>query len=438
MVEVQTGITAPVQALAVADAEAGAKRESIAAATSLAALAGAYQAFTAVPRGKQPPASFDIPIRDEAASAMGAHRARRSADAGSAPVATGGADRGSGLPSAADESASDYTMRMPAAATVSGEFAAGVPVADDFSVAVPPLIARTESPAALSCAATHHTRAPGCAWFDRLDGYVATPRQAGDRAKAAAPDGGVSKARIDWGEIFAILGGKDPRIGVTPYRLQRSARDAQATVPASREPVVGALLTPDFGVELIRVFRSSELSTWQRADAISRVLQEWAEEGPSARAGERLRKLFEPAYIHTPDEPAGAIVVDAVLLHLMDRGRYPELVRGHIESLKRSGDYEPLVQALRRHYPDKDVAWAEGTVDKLLGSWSPSLTDASASGDGESIPPGIDLDTRLRKFHQLMNPDYRPGQGKPVIRRHGSADEDSVRQARPDGPIRYA
>lgn len=299
-----------------------------------------------------------------------------------------------------------------------------------------PLIASTENPAVLLASETDHSQAPGSAWFDRLDGYVAKSRQADRRPTETPGDRSGSKAKIDWGEIFAILGGKEPRAGGTLYRVQRAA---DASAPAAREPVVGAPLAQDFGHQLIRVFRSSELATWQRADAISRVLQEWVDEGPSVQAGNRLQKLFEPAYIHAPDEPAGGLVVDAIMLHLMDRGRYQPLVRDHVESLKRSGDYEPMVQALRRHYPHRDAAWAESAVERLLGSWNPSLSSGSESGDGMSIPPGIDLDTRLRKFHQLMNPDHRPGLGdKPLILQQGSADEGSAPQARPDVPIRYA
>jgi hypothetical protein len=177
------------------------------------------------------------------------------------------------------------------------------------------------------------------------------------------------------------------------------------------EPIARAPLTADFKLELDNAFRKSAMRAWQRADLIAKVLQEWSDEGPSEQAGKRLQKIFEPAYIDTPEEPRGAVIIDAIMLHLIDRGRYPALVKDYVDSLKRSGDYENIVDALHSSYPEKSRDWAKDTANRLLNTWDQfPPANSELGGDDSFIPPSVDMDCKLKKFYQLMNPDLRMSQ----------------------------
>jgi hypothetical protein len=179
--------------------------------------------------------------------------------------------------------------------------------------------------------------------------------------------------------------------------------------PASRESVVGAPLAEDFGAELLATVRRSALSTWQRADLIEQAFNEWNSEGPSPRAARRLHKILQPGYVATPQERKGAVILDALALHLIDRGRYAPLVRDYIDSLKRSGDHERLVDAMLQDYPDETREWADGTLQTILLILNEPLPAALRGDDDPPDRPAFNLDTRILKLFRLLNCDAQMG-----------------------------
>jgi hypothetical protein len=172
------------------------------------------------------------------------------------------------------------------------------------------------------------------------------------------------------------------------------------------------------------------MSTWQRANVIEQVLREWTDSGPSKQASQCLQKLFGPTHLEildesgsiVIDESAGNVVVDAIMLHLIDHGRYSTLVKDYIDSLKRTGDYEDLISTLLNSYQAKDREWAVATVDKLFNTWDQSQSSESGQGDEVSISPGVTFEQKLKKFHQLMNPDARIGDDDHHSIEHHDAD----------------
>lgn len=222
----------------------------------------------------------------------------------------------------------------------------------------------------------------------RLDAYQACTHQAGSD---------------EWsGSFDAPIGGRSALDMGIP-RPRRSSEGVPGS--ASRESVVGVPLKEDFGAALFAQFRNSGLRTWQRADLIEQAFNEWNSEGPSPRAAKRLQNILAPGYIDTPDERRGDVILDAVALHLIDRGRYAPLVRDYIDALKRSGDYEALIDALLRDYPSQTRVWASTMVETALLIWD-EPAPADLRGEGEPADePAFDLDGRILKLYRIMNAD---------------------------------
>ena len=180
---------------------------------------------------------------------------------------------------------------------------------------------------------------------------------------------------------------------------------SQSVRQNSHEAVAGVPLSEDFGAELLEAFRTTPLCTWQRADLIEQVFKEWNREGPSPKAARRLQKILVPGYTDTPEEPKGNVIVDAIALHLIDRGRYAPLVQDYIDSLKRGGHYSTLVDTMMRDYPGHTRDWATNMVDITLHTWDEPLpVDLREEGD-PADQPAFDLEGRVLKLYRIMNAD---------------------------------
>jgi hypothetical protein len=188
-----------------------------------------------------------------------------------------------------------------------------------------------------------------------------------------------------------------------------------------RESVAGVPKRTDLGPALIHtslILRQK----YQKADVLLKVAREWHTEGPSERAAKRLEPLLASGAAFSPGALAAAaggrasddaqrvagILVDAVMLHLIDRGDHAKLVQGYIDSLKRTGHYDSMVAEALADHPGKTRDWAEAMIEKALSLWDePFPAEWLPPGDTDA-PRYLDDEQRLEHFVQLLNPDARP------------------------------
>lgn len=190
-------------------------------------------------------------------------------------------------------------------------------------------------------------------------------------------------------------------------RLRRAASEFPTREAGPREAIAGVPFAEDFGIQLLDTFRQSTLSTWERADLMEQAFTEWRREGPSPQAATRLQSILAPGYVDTPEEPKGAVIMDALALHLIDRGRYAPLVRDYIDSLERTGEYDSLIDALLRDFPDKNREWASRALAVTLHTWNEPLPADLRAEDASPDEPAFDMNTRIQKLYRLMNPNAR-------------------------------
>ncbi len=190
------------------------------------------------------------------------------------------------------------------------------------AVAVSSRVSSADNASDASCKATDHQRPARCAWFDRLNGYLNAPTEPGDGECLVAGKRVQGKDRLE--RDLCHPGRQESADGHCALPIPAWPTTG-AAAPVSREPVVGAPLKPDFGLELISASPQKRAQHLARADAIAQVLQEWADEGPSQQA-ETAFNGCSSRRTSTPRMSRRRIVVDAILLHLMDRGRYMGLV----------------------------------------------------------------------------------------------------------------
>ncbi len=127
--------------------------------------------------------------------------------------------------------------------------------------------------------------------------------------------------------------------------------------------------------------------------------------GPSPRVAKRLQQILAPGYVDMPAERKGAVILDAAALHLIDRGRYAPLVRDYIDTIKRSGDYEGLIDALIQDYPNQTREWASSMVEATLLIWDEALPAELRRNGEPADEPAFDLDGRILKLYRIMNAD---------------------------------